>query len=140
MAIIYAITLSDLNISRIKKGGHINDLDLVWFVSYNKHLTEKVIDYFENADYKYFEDILNTIMLVDDSTKLSRPLFKIISSYVSEYNDIIQRIAPVIDMILPEGIANRYSTKIEQQYNHRTYFNIEQLNKIKNDFDNDDII
>jgi len=140
MAIVYAITLSESNIDKVINGGGTTAMDAIWFISFNQRITRRVVNYFENINCDDFKDIMKSIMLVDDLSELSRPLFETITFHISESDSIMRDILPVIDMILPVGLQNRCSTRRLQQCYHSKFINNDLLFKIKNDFENDNII
>jgi len=142
MTPIYAITLSDENIilqNNKSMTGTTTDLYSIWFVSYNKELTEKIINYFENVDYNYYKDIINPIMMCEEITEMTRPLFKIMTfdnENELRKNFIYTHIDTIRDTIFPEGLSNMKYSKTEQQQYNSTHINSNILNKIRVEFNN----
>ena len=156
--IMYAILPSN-PIRNFLKSKKITDnpYDLVWFVTKNKELAEKVKEYFENIDGNL--EMVQAMTLITDKTYRNlkcasdMPKFEVIE-VSNDYWSYVESIEPpkpelrqtnhesVTDFICVEGINNAFcfGGKIKTQEQHNKVYENKLLNRIRKHFNNPNII
>lgn len=144
---MYAIGYSD-ELLEITDPLGITWFESIWFISSNYTETNKVVEYFEKMD-RNSKIIKSILCILNEIDYILHPfqIKEIDESYLDYLNSI--KIYNNIDQNDPdfpynfvciEGIINCMNGKTQQQKYHNDYFDIKELNKIRNDFLNAMII
>ncbi len=145
---MYAIGFSD-QLLELSIGQGIWWLDSIWFISSNYTETKKVITYFEKMNRN--SEIIKSITCGMNNNEVALFQIKEIDESYMEYLDSIyvqlnNKMINYNDPDFPfnficiEGIINCPNGKTQQQKYHNTYFNINELNQIRNEFSNNMIV